>query len=204
MDFSTRSLEGASAAIPDLEVALRRGGVHVSRTVVTRWFARTGAASAVRGGYPACGSSCTPSGLRTWAECARVAAHPLRSVTGCRAMQLRALVLGWRGVWLAARLGEVSMCALLTHSMAMPRAAVGNRCSHRTSAPQRAVEVSGIPPAAGVSWCGDGVPGDPLRLLWKRATLSVRGSADSAGWVELAGWVDPRSAWNGRWCVGRV
>ena len=36
--------------IPVLEVALRRGGVHVSRTVVTRWFAaRTGAASAVPG-----------------------------------------------------------------------------------------------------------------------------------------------------------
>ena len=26
-----------------------------------------------------------------WAECARDAAHPLRSVTGCRAMQLRSL-----------------------------------------------------------------------------------------------------------------
>jgi hypothetical protein len=62
----------------------RCGGVHASRTAVTRWFARTGAASAVRGGYPACGSSCTPSGLWARAECARDVAHPLGPVTGCR------------------------------------------------------------------------------------------------------------------------
>jgi hypothetical protein len=40
----------------------------------------------------------------------------------------------------------VSMCVLLTHSMVRTRAAVGRRCTHRTSAPQsRAVDESRAP-----------------------------------------------------------
>jgi hypothetical protein len=131
--------------------------------------------------YPA---SCIPSGLRAWAECAWDAAHPLCSVTGCRAMHLRSLVrrslLGWNGgchSWLRGQ-GEVSMCVMLTHSMV--RTHIG--CTSLLKS--RAVEASGTPPAAGVSWWIHGVPCFPLRLLGKRAALSLSRSADSVSWVE--------------------
>jgi hypothetical protein len=131
--------------------------------------------SAVRGGYAACESSCTLSGLRAWAECARDAAHPLRSVTRCRSMQP-----GWRysaGCVNRAR----RLCVFLT------RAAVGRRCTHRLRLRSRAVIVSGttlLASAGGNRYMG--CVGVPLRLLWKRAALSPSRSADSAGWVEVA------------------
>ena len=84
-------------------------------------------------------------------------------------MQLRSLVrrnvLGWRGryhSWLRDQ-GEVSLCVLLTHSMARTRAAVGRRLF--TSNECSEIEQSGTPPAAG--WWIHGVAG--IRCV-KRAT----------------------------------
>ena len=47
--------------------------------------------------YPTCGSTCTSSKLRAWAECARDAAHPLRSVTGAAMRLLLVLETCWGG-----------------------------------------------------------------------------------------------------------
>jgi hypothetical protein len=165
--------------------------------------ARKGAASAVRGGYPACGSACTPSGLRVWAECARDAAHPLRSVTGCRATSLpraskRAGVEGAMSQLAAGAGRGVYVCQMDPRHGHDPRCGGETSYIERVLLRSRAVKVSGTPPAAadGLAFrcvvCGSEQNDNPNGRAVKQRNHSPLIPRDDVPPLTARGWVQFR------------
>jgi hypothetical protein len=141
-------------------------------------------------------------GLTSLASCAKVTGgwvcpgrptHPLRSVTGCRAMQLRSpsraanVQEGEMSRISAGPVRGVYVCPADPQHGQDPRCGgsmlyTSNECSSESSS--RLIEhPNGF-------WCqlvwGWGAWGSAASSV-KRAILSVRGGADSAGWVKVGG-----------------
>jgi hypothetical protein len=113
------------------------------------------------------------------ARCARDAAQFLRPSPAAALCNLFGDIIGWlRGQ------SEVAMCVMLTHGTVRTIAAVGRRCTHRTSAHQKSSSRSvGHPTRCWLQLVG--CFGDPLRRLRKRAALAPSRETIQHAWAAI-------------------